>query len=62
MPTTTGRRIYTFIERVVFNPIGLLLIIGIIVVVVNLLIGVSPDTPKRLKANDSTVYEDIVKH
>jgi hypothetical protein len=45
MPTSSHRP-YTFIERVICNPIGLLLIIGLIVVVVTLLMGASPDTLK----------------
>ena len=45
MPTTSHRP-YTFIERVICNPIGLLLIIGLIVVVVTLLMGASSDTLK----------------
>lgn len=62
MPTP-AHRTQTFIERVICNPIGLLLIIGVIVVVVNVLIGVSSDTPKPLKSidRDNAVNEDIVK-
>ncbi len=62
MPTP-AHRIPTFIERVICNPIGLLFIIGLIVVVVNVLIRVSPDTPKPLKSieSDNAVNEDIVK-
>ena len=69
MPTTPPRTI-TFIERVICNPIGLLFIIGVIVVLVNVLIGVSPDTPKPLSPgtaplksidSDNAVNEDIVK-
>jgi hypothetical protein len=62
MPTP-AHRTYTFIERVICNPIGLLFIIGVIVVVVNILIGDPPDTPKPLKSidSDNAVNEDIVK-
>ena len=45
MPTTP-HRIYTSIERVICNPLGLLFIIGLVVVVVTLLVGASPDTLK----------------
>lgn len=38
MPTT-AHRTYTFIERVICNPIGLLFLIGLIVVVVTILVG-----------------------
>jgi len=62
MPTPAPRTL-TFIEQVICNPIGLLFIIGLIVVVVTILVGGSPDTLKPLKSinSDNAVNEDIVK-
>jgi len=69
MPTPPPRT-PTFIERVICNPLGILFIIGLIVVVVNILIGVSPDTLKPLSPetaplksidSDNAVNEEVVK-
>ena len=47
---TMAHRIYAFIERVILNPLALLLIIGMIVVVVNVLMRVStPEAPKPVE-------------
>ena len=63
MPNRQHTRTPTLIERVILNPIGLLLIIGLIVVVVNVLVRVSTDPPKPLKSidSDNAVNEDVVK-